>query len=294
MNPHLRALFAAGDGVATIQDIQATLSRREIRRMLRNHQLTKVLPGIYALGTPDKRTLLSALDLHCGEAVVVCMSTAAAVFGFNTESNAVLHVLDPERHRLHPTPWLAVHRRDGAPVIECRGRPVTEPVWTAIEVARSLSRPRALATLDAALSSGTCDRAGLEAAAQAQRGRRGIAAVRKLIALASPLAESPMESEARLAMIDGGLTGFVEQHKMIDRDGREWRVDFAWPEFKLAIEYDGFDYHKSPTDLARDREKDNALREAGWTVLHITADDVRRHPEVMLRRIRQHLVAAAA
>lgn len=294
MNTQLRALFAAHDGVASFRDLQTVLSRREIHRLLRNRHIARILPGVYAMGTPSKRALLGALDLLCGELVVVCLSTAAAVFGFDTESVADLHVLNPDGHRLRDRPGIVVHRRGGAPVITHHGRPLTEACWTAVEVARSLPRPRALATLDAALRSGTCDRAGLEAAAQAQRGRRGIAAVRKLIALASPLAESPMESEARLAMIDGGLTGFVEQHKVIDRDGREWRVDFAWPEFKLAIEYDGFDYHKSPTDLARDREKDNALREAGWTVLHITADDVRRHPEVMLRRIRQHLVAAAA
>lgn len=294
MNPRTRALFAAHDGVACIQDIQAMLPRREIRRLLRTRQLTRVLPGIYALGTPDTRTLLNALDLHCGEPVVACMATAAAAFGFDTESDTELHVLNPERHRLHRRRGLVVHRRDSSPVVTFHGRLVTEPAWTAVRVARSLPRPRALATLDAALRSKNCDRTGLDAAAEAQHSCRGIAVVRRLIGMANPLAESPMESEARLVMIDGGITGFVAQHEIIDRDGRSWRVDLAWPELKFAIEYDGFDYHKSPVDLAHDREKDNALREAGWTVLHITADDVRRRPEVMLRRIRAILVAAAA
>ncbi|BBZ68422.1 hypothetical protein MINS_38510 [Mycolicibacterium insubricum] len=294
MNSQLRTLFAAHNGVACFRQLNALLTRREMRRMLGNRQLTKVLPGIYALGSPDRRILLSALDLLCGKPVVACLSTAAAVFGFDTEDVAELHVLNPDGNRLRARPGLVVHRRHGAPVITFHGRPVTEPSWTAVEVACSLPRPRALATLDAALRSKTCDRAGLEAAADAQRGRRGIAVVRGLIPLASPVAESPMESEARLVMIDGGITDFVEQHEVIGRDGRLWRVDFALPECKLAIEYDGFDHHKSPADLAHDREKDNALREAGWTVLHITADDVRRQPEVMLRRIRRHLVATAA
>lgn len=294
MNTQLRALFAAHNGVANFRSLNALLTRREIRRMLRSRQLTKVLPGIYALAPPDTRLLLSALDLLCGKPVVACMFTAAVVFGFNIEDVADVHVLNPDGHRLRARPGLAVHRRDGAPVIVFYGRPVTEPAWTAVEVACSLPRPRALATLDAALRSTTCDRASLEAAADAQHGRRGIAVVRDLIALASPLAESPMESEGRLVMIDGGITDFVEQYEVIDRDGRLWRVDFAVLAAKSAIEYDGFDYHKSPADLAHDREKDNALREAGWTVLHLTADDVRRHPEVMLRRIRRHLVGTAA
>lgn len=65
--------------------------------------------------------------------------------------------------------------------------------------------PRALATLDAALRSGRCSRAEMWRAAVEQVGRRGIVAVRELLPLADERAESPMESEARLAMIDGGL-----------------------------------------------------------------------------------------
>ena len=50
----------------------------------------------------------------------------------------------------------------------------TTAAWTAIEVARILKRPRALATLDAALRSGHCDPTNLEQALRAQSGRRGI------------------------------------------------------------------------------------------------------------------------
>ena len=169
MNSQLRTLFAAHNGVACFRQLNALLTRREMRRMLGNRQLTKVLPGIYALGSPDRRILLSALDLLCGKPVVACLSTAAAVFGFDTEDVAELHVLNPDGNRLRARPGLVVHRRHGAPVITFHGRPVTEPSWTAVEVACSLPRPRALATLDAALRSKTCDRAGLEAAADAQR-----------------------------------------------------------------------------------------------------------------------------
>lgn len=63
-------------------------------------------------------------------------------------------------------------------------RYVTAPAWTAVEVARALRRPRALATLDAALRSGKCTRADVWRAALDQAGRRGIVAVRNLIALA--------------------------------------------------------------------------------------------------------------
>ena len=86
--------------------------------------------------------------------------------------------------------------------------------------------------------------------------------VRDLIPLAVGEAESPMESEARLVMIDGGLPMPELQYDVIDRDGRLWRLDFAWPHDKLAVEYDGFDWHSDPDSLRRDRQKRAALLKA--------------------------------
>ena len=87
--------------------------------------------------------------------------------------------------------------------------------------------PRALAMLDAALRSGRCDLAELSHAVVAQKGRRGIVKVRRLLPLANGRAESPMESEARLVMIDGGLPSPVLQYEVVDARGRLRRLDFA-------------------------------------------------------------------
>jgi hypothetical protein len=250
--------------------------------------------GIYSTANPDSHTRLNGLDLRCGEPVVVCLGTAAALHGFDTEDTDALHVLHPESCRLRDYTGLVVHRRDGAPLVTVRGRSATEAAWTAIEVARNLRRPRALATLDAALRSGTCDRDGLAAAALHQAGRRHIIMVRDLIPLARPGAESPMESEARLVMVDGGLPEPDLQYEIIDRDGRCWRVDFAWPAQGVIVEYDGFDWHSSPNDLRRDRQKRAALEELGWRVMSIVADDVRRQPAAMLRRIHAQLTRLPA
>lgn len=264
-----------------------------MQRQLRDAALVKIWPGVYSLGAPDRRTLLRGLDIRCGEPVVACLSTAAAAFGFDTEDVTALHVLNPLGHRLRSAAGLVVHRRAGAPLTIWAGRPVTRPGWTAVEVARTLDRPRALATLDAALRSRTCDRSDLTEAAVAQAGRRGIVLVRDLIPLTRAESESPMESEARLVMVDGGLPEPVLQYEVIDRDGRRWRLDFAWPEHRFAVEYDGFDWHSSTEHLRRDRQKRAALQELGWRVLHLVADDVRSRQASMVRRIGAQLAAAA-
>jgi very-short-patch-repair endonuclease len=48
------------------------------------------------------------------------------------------------------------------------------------------------------------------------------------------------------------------------------RVDLAWPECRVAIEYDG-QWHGQPGQLHADRHRLNRLVTAGWLVLHVTS-----------------------
>ena len=155
-----------------------------------------------------------------------------------------------------------------------------------------MRRPRALATLDAVLHSRRCTPADLAGAVDLQRGRRGIVAVRELLALADGRAESAMESEARLAMIDHGLPTPDLQHLIQGRDGELWRVDFAWPEARVAAEYESVQFHSGAADMVRDRRRVAGIQEMGWIVIPIVAADVRRTPARMCERIRRHLEAA--
>ena len=111
MPPELSAVFATQGGVATSAQILLHLSRRGLARRLKCAELMKILPGIYSLGAPGALTRLRGLDLHCGEHVAVCLGTAAAVYGFDTEGVADLHVLNPEGHLLRDRVGLVVHRR---------------------------------------------------------------------------------------------------------------------------------------------------------------------------------------
>lgn len=184
---------------------------------------------------------------------------------------------------------LMVHQRTGAPLQRVHGRLATAPSWTAIEVARTLRRPRALAVLDAAVRSGTCSAAELDAAIRQQKGRRGIVKVRELLPHADGRAESPMESEARLAFIDGGLPLPELQYEIVDRRGQLWRVDFAWPEAMVVAEYESMDWHASREALKHDRLKVARLQECGWMSVPLVVDDVRRRPSDLVARIRHHL-----
>jgi len=294
MTAQLEQLFDSQGGVATSGQILAHIPRRSFERQLDTGVFDRVWHGVYCRGEVNDELRLRALDLAAGTPVATCLGTAAALFGFDTEDVADMHVLNPDGHLLRNQDGLRVHRREGEPLITVGGRPVTAPAWTAIEVARGLRRPRALATLDAALRSGTCDRTTLWTAAYQQAGRRGITIVRDLIDLAAGKAESPMESEARLAMVDGGLPQPTLQYEILDGDGLLRRVDFAWPEARLAVEYDGLDWHSSPEAMKHDRKRQAALQDVGWTVIAIVFEDVRYRSWDFVGRIDRHLNRAAA
>lgn len=72
-----------------------------------------------------------------------------------------------------------------------------------------------------------------------------------------------------------------------------YRLDFAWPKFKVAVEADGW-HHRSPEGAAKDAERDAWLRSQGWVVLRI---DDRHGLDSMERQIARasrlvHLVVA--
>ena len=282
------SLLQKAGGFATTDQLLTVMTRQQLDLQVRNGGLTRVWRGVYATGQPNLLGRLAALDISMGRSAVACMGTAAALYGFDTENTDTIHVLDPGV-RMRPTLGLMVHQRAGAPLKRTAGRLATTPAWTAVEVARQLRRPRALATLDAALRSTRCTRNDLESAVISQRGRRGIVAVRGLLPFADGRAESAMESEARLVMIDHKLPFPVVQYEIHGHAGELWRVDFAWPEARLAAEYESIDWHSGRDAMLRDKTRLAKIQELGWTVIPIVVHDVRREPDRLANRIMTHL-----
>jgi hypothetical protein len=280
--------FGGPAGLATAADLSTVLSGRTLARHVEAGAIVRVCHGVYALAPPDVLGRLSALEMMTGRQMVACMNTAADLYGFDTETDPRVHVLDPAI-RMRPTERVMVHQRAGAPLTRVRDRLVAAPAWTAVEVARTLRRPRALATLDAALHVQACTVADLRNAVREQKGRRGIVRVRELLEYADGRAESPIESETRLVFVEGGLPMPELQYEIIDRCGDLWRVDFAWPEAMLIAEYESMEWHASPEALKHDRMKTARLQECGWKTVPIVVDDVRHRPFDLVGRIFTHL-----
>jgi hypothetical protein len=118
---------------------------------------------------------------------------------------------------------------------------------------------------------------------------RGSRQARLVAELADGLAESPPETRLRLLIRRAGLPAPVAQFTV--RHGGRFvaRVDFGYPEQRLAIEYDGA-WHGRPEQLAKDRARMNRLLAAGWRILFVTAADL-RDPGALVARIAAALAA---
>jgi len=102
-----------------------------------------------------------------------------------------------------------------------------------------------------------------------------------------------MESEMRLVFIDWELPAPELQYEIRDLHGQLWRLDFAWPEFRVAAEYDSMEWHSNPVAVKHDRIKTARLQEMNWTSVPAVVDDIRQYPVELCARIKRHFDRAA-
>lgn len=99
----------------------------------------------------------------------------------------------------------------------------------------------------------------------------------KALALCRTGVMSPMETLARLCLTTYGIpdpeTNYVVSGVTF-QSGVEMTLDMAWPDVKVAVEYDGDQHRTDKTQWRRDQEKRELLRSQGWVVMVVTADNL--------------------
>lgn len=208
---------------------------------------------------------------------VVSGRSAAVVWGVDlAEADDDVEVTVPPRSHPVRIPGLRV-RRAAIPTghrFSRRGILVTSPEATAVRLAGLLPGDAAVVAVDRMVDAGAADLVRVRALADTTRGR-GSARARAACALADGLAQSPQETRVRLLLHRSELPRPTAQFRVVDGRGRfVARVDFAWPERRVALEYDGR-WHGDPAQFAKDRARLNRLAEAGWRVFFVTAADMR-------------------
>jgi len=178
---------------------------------------------------------------------------------------------------------------DSADVTVVDGIRVTSPVRTAWDAATLTDPASALAITDGLLRRNLMTPGQLRLVAEERSGTWGVCRARKVFDLADGLSESPAESWTRWLLHESCIPPAVLQFEVLDeRQHLLARVDFGWPDQKVALEYDGA-HHDEPLQQVKDQRRDAALTKMGWTVIHMTASDL-RDPSRVLHALRQALV----
>ncbi|MGY1830609.1 endonuclease domain-containing protein [Geodermatophilus sp. SYSU D01180] len=274
---HLRAgVFRGSSAVAS-----GALTRRQLggatwRRVLQDVYVHRDVPSTHELRARAAALLLPS--------AVVTGRSAAVLWGLDLAGagDDVEVTLRPGTHQVRLA-GVAARRAVIRPADVTRrlGLRVTTPEATALRLASVLPRDRAVAAVDQLVVSGRADLAGVRRLATDARGP-GCRRARAVAGLADGLAESPQETRLRL-LLRGALPAPVAQYRVTDASGGfVARVDFAWPDRRVAVEYDGL-WHAEPGQFARDRQRLNRLQAAGWRVVFVTAADLHRPAELIAR-----------
>lgn len=111
------------------------------------------------------------------------------------------------------------------------------------------------------------------------RGRPGVTKLRA--ALERRPAGGPANGylEVLAAQLDvASDCGLVRQFLVPRFDGEAFALDWAFPDVKLNIEWDGDEFHTGLGPSAEDMRRDRALRRLGWTVRRFPYSDVQYRP----------------
>lgn len=179
-----------------------------------------------------------------------------------------------------------------AHVTQHLGVPVTTAARTWLDCAEVIPVEHLIAMGDAILRGGQARRPDLEAIVRWGSGRRGVRAARRALPLLDPGAESPPESLVRAHLVLARLPRPACNLDIVGDEGWIARVDLAWPAHRLIVEYDGI-VHLPDRQRRYDATRRNLLQRAGWQVIVLTADDLRR-PWAMVELVRSALLARPA
>jgi Protein of unknown function (DUF559) len=276
------------------QDLVRTRGRARVDSDLADGQLihfSKVVL-VERHRSADFLTRASAAILTTGPDAVLTSHTALRLYGCAAAEEGPVHVVLPYKRRVRSRPGLVVHHSAWSvrQVVTLQGLPVLALEHSLAEMLCRARSSTAFACLEQALAMRPADDRhrliGLVAESVLSRAdRRGYRRATTLLELATGLTESPAESCLMLALTDAGLPPPVPQHPIIGLDGLvRYRLDFAWPELRIALEYDGYEAHEGREE--RDSAREDDLIRRGWIVLRATSADL-KEPGRLVAAVRE-------
>jgi very-short-patch-repair endonuclease len=277
--------------VHRLQLSEAGIGRGAIAHRLRTGWLHEPFPSVYRVagaGTSRSGRIMAAALFFRGNAVV-CGIDAAALWELldttqNPVSGAPISLLLVGRS-YKPRPGLNVHRIKALPSSDIRWRngiPVTSPARTILDLGATMDQLELEAALLVALRRNLARRSHLTDVMERNPQAKGIAKLRQLLEQPGLLHDTRSKYERKLlklleqAELPRPITNTYVAGKL---------VDAYWSEFKLVLEFDGWQDHGKRGQFETDRLRDQHLLIAGHHVMRITARQVDHSSYALVARI---------
>jgi hypothetical protein len=277
------------------------ISRNELSHARRTGEVVRLFRGVYRFaGAPltwEARQL--AACWAAGPRGFASHRAAGAIHGVPGGSRRLVVVTCPRWRRTHRD-GIVVHETSqwsSADLVTVDGIPVASPPLMLLQLASSLP----YATLEAAFENvlrrrlTTIDEIDDLLRRYARRGRPGVRRLRALVRSRQPGAV-PTASERETYMLQAvrasGLPEPVRQYRVVHEGIELARVDLAYPDARIALEYDSDEFHTGRVATSRDSERRHRLIAAGWLPITAVGSDLRSGGELFCCAIRAALSVA--
>jgi very-short-patch-repair endonuclease len=292
-------ITARQHGVVTrAQLLELGLAPGSVDARVRSRRLRPLHRGVYLPGAlvgalvPARAREMAAV-LACGQGAVISHESAASLLDLlpAPTGSAPVHVTverrDPRR------PGIRVHRVRSFAAADrglVDGIPTTTPARTLLDLAGSARDRQLEQAVAQAERLEYIDRQALAGTVGSMEPRRGRRRLLRILEGASPpaLTRSKAEERLRALLIRAGLP----LPRTNARIGG-YEVDCLWPDRGVAVEVDGFAYHRSRTSFEADRRRDFELAARGIQVVRVTWRQIVDEPEALLVRLTRTLMRGA-
>jgi hypothetical protein len=276
------AVLHGEPGAYLRKDLVARLGRRRVDAEIRHGQLRRLWTGVLIDSTRqlDVHTRAAAALLLHGPRSVISGPTAAWLHGCTGIDSANTHVTVPYEHRTRGRPGLVVHNGSlsQTDIVELAGLRVFCLDRVVCDLLCTARARDAIAVADQALALQGSEQAAFRSQLSQRLAERpdprGTRRGAWLLGLATGRAESPPESWLLLEVVNLGFPVPKANWPLCSPDGvLLYRLDLAWPEQRIALEYDGYATHVARREEDQHRMAD--LERRGWIVIPVTRDDLR-------------------
>jgi hypothetical protein len=181
---------------------------------------------------------------------------------------------------------------DRAAVAARWGMPVSTPAALWVDCGALLSIDELVALGDAIVTIQRCVTTvdDLRGALERAGARAGVRKLRAAIELVRVGAGSPQETRARLTIVRAALPEPELQVDVHDEAGRfVGRVDMAYPQQRIVIEYEGDQHRTDAEQWGRDLRRYREMERLGWVVVRWTKSDLGVHVSGAVDHLRELL-----